>query len=438
MGCYWRAVVVLLLATCAVYGQFVRKRSRNFVQTRHDEELRKVILAGNSFGLNLMKYLISNNDNTILAPVSLSIALSMLYFASDGNTMKELFRVLNYEQFGLNQDMIKSPLRSISVAGRAAKNVGFSFELGNFLFTRKGLNVSQTYRNIINDAFSSSVENVDFSRPHEAASQINQLITKATHGQIPNPVGSFSPDTQMVLMNAVYLKGFWKQPFSVRSSFDSTFADDGVNEVPVKMMYMRHIFPVKSLPEIEADAIQLAYEGDISVMLILLPKHPRGVDRMLQRLNVLKLIDDLDNYQNESLDLHIPRFEAQGSYRFKQHLYDLGVHDLFTPGAANLPEIDPMGQIVLDDVIHKAKIQVDERGTEAVALTTAPIINYSRHPSFNVRHPFVFFVVHKPTGAIFFAGKILRMNNGQAPGPRGPLPSALGSNSRYLGVGRRS
>lgn len=47
-------------------------------------------------------------------------------------------------------------------------------------------------------------------------------------------------------------------------------------------------------------------------------------------------------------------------------------------GAANLPEVDPEGGVVLSDVIHEAKIQVDERGTEAVALTTAPIINYSR------------------------------------------------------------
>ncbi|OQR67641.1 leukocyte elastase inhibitor C-like [Tropilaelaps mercedesae] len=404
-------------------------------QRQRFQEAQKVISAGNKFGLDLMQYLISENDNTIMAPVSLSIALAMLYFASDGNTMRQLSRALHYDEFGLNPNTIKSPLRSVSAAGKATDNTGFTFELGNFLFIQKGLNVSEKYKNTISDVFASSVESVDFSQPDKAIRQINDRITKATRGQIASPFESFSPSTRLILTNAVYFKGFWKQPFSVRSSFESTFANDGVNEVPVRMMYMRSNFLIKSLSEVDADAIQLPYDGDMTLMLVLLPRDPQSINRMLESLNVVKLVQDLPTYSNVSLDLHIPRFTVRGSYRFKQHLLDFGVRDLFTPGAANLPEID--ANVILEDVIHEAKIQVDERGTEAVAVTTAPIINYSRYPSFTVRHPFVFFVVHKPTAAIFFAGKILRMNDGEAQGP--PTGSlTTGSNQRHFGGGRRS
>ncbi|XP_003748025.1 leukocyte elastase inhibitor [Galendromus occidentalis] len=375
------------------------------------QEARKVIMAGNKFGLNLMRFLISENDNTIMAPVSLSIALGMLYFAAAGNTKAELSRALHYDDFGEDPNNLLTPIRFLNEAAKASKAQGVTVELGNLIFAQKNLNISKDYRALIEETFGGFVEDIDFSQTVQAVTQMNKIITSLTKGQIDNPIESVSPTTRVVLTNAVFFKGFWKKPFSVRSSFDSTFFNDGVSEVPVKMMYMRDSFLVKSLPELDADAIQLPYESDITIMLVLLPRNPNGVNRMLQNLNIAKVIEDLPTYANESVDLHIPRFSVRGSYHLKKQLYDLGIKDLFVRGKADLPQLDTEGQLVVDDVLHEAKIRVDERGTEAVAISTAAIINYSRYPSFNVRHPFVFFVIHKETGSIFFAGKILRMNS---------------------------
>nr|ABI52767.1 serpin [Argas monolakensis] len=233
---------------------------------------------------------------------------------------------------------------------------------------------------------------------------IDAWAKDASKGLISRAIeGPLDPDTQLILMNAVYFKGFWKKPFSVRSTFKGTFLNHGTEPHLTDIMYMRAEFPVKSLPAIDAQAILLPYQGDDAAMMVVLPGTPTGVDALLQALSVTDLLRSLNTFENISVDLFLPKLEMEGSYMLKQGLRSLGVRRIFEKGHAELSGIGPL--LALSDVAHRAKVKVDERGTEAVALTTLPFVTYSSYPTFSAVHPFLFFIVHRSTGTVLFAGK---------------------------------
>lgn len=368
--------------------------------------------AANIFGVNLMKTLIKQNENTVIAPLSLSTVLGMVYFSAAGNTKSQLARTLNYDKFGLNASQLLAGFKILSQSANSSSNQGMRLELANYIFAQKGLKITDRFRKIVHDNFRAGEEEVDFAgQPIPTRSRINNIVSEATKGLIRNAIDDIDPETKLMLVNAVYFKGLWKEPFDMKQSFDSTFANDGVNDVPVRMMYTHGYSLTKALPEIDAEAVQIPYEGEDAIMLIVLPNEKTGVNNVLERISLEKIIRDLPSYKNTRLTLMIPRFELKVEYKLKEQLTELGLTDMFIRGKADLPEIDHNRDLAVKEVIHQTKIKVDERGTEAAGVGTVLSATRIAGESFVVSHPFLFFVIHKPSGSVVFSGKVVRMEN---------------------------
>ena len=72
---------------------------------------------------------------------------------------------------------------------------------------------------------------------------------------------------------------------------------------------------------------------------------------------------------------------------------------------------DPINQLSIGFVIHKAFVEVNEKGTEAAAATGLGMLGMSVSemadfvPEFRADHPFLFLIRHRETGSLLFLGR---------------------------------
>lgn len=328
--------------------------------------------------------------------------MAILYPGANAATRAELSDSLGYERHRLTH-VTKGfgSLRNETVRGEGYRLVDVSA-----LFQHKDYKVEEEYARAVRDDLGAQVIPVDFEDVERTRVVINDLVRDGSRGLIwPALSRPLSPDTRLMLINTVYFKGFWEKPFSVAATFMGTFMNHGTDPQPARIMYMRAPFFTKSLPAVDANAIIIPYEGNGAAMLVVLPKTPTGVHALLDTLSVTDLVNSLDTFQNVTLDLFVPKMELESSYMLKEELRSFGVSRVFQRG--ELSGIGPMLQ--LSDVLHRAKVRVDERGTEATAFTGLPIITYSAFPTFSLSHPFLFFIIHRSSGAVLFAGKVVQL-----------------------------
>jgi serpin B len=107
--------------------------------------------------------------------------------------------------------------------------------------------------------------------------------------------------------------------------------------------------------------------------------------------------------------VYLPKFEFKFDDSLVDELSALGMTDAFIDGKANLSGISDDARLIVSEVMHKTYIKVDERGTEAAAVTgiTVGVTTAGPDPSFRVDHPFVFAIREKDTQAILFIGKVM-------------------------------
>ena len=90
------------------------------------------------------------------------------------------------------------------------------------------------------------------------------------------------------------------------------------------------------------------------------------------------------------------------SVQVKQHLADMGAQALFQEALS-------VDQLVVTDVVHEAKIIVDQDGTEAAA-ATAIVVGESAGPKINaevkVNRPTLFFIMDTKTHQMMFMGRL--------------------------------
>ncbi|XP_064479490.1 intracellular coagulation inhibitor 1-like [Ornithodoros turicata] len=365
------------------------------------DEASRAARSSNDLGMALLRTL-PKDENAVLSPLSIATSMAMLYPGANAATRAELSSSLGYERHGL----VHVARGFGSLRNQTAQGKGYRLVEGSALFQHSEYKIDKEYARAIRDDIGAQIVTTDFEDIERTRQTINELVRETSQGLIwPALNEPLHPDTRLVLINAVYFKGFWEKPFSVSSTFMGTFMNHGTDPQPVRIMYMRESFFIKPLPAIDANAILLPYEGNGAAMLVVLPKLPTGVDALLNTLSVTDLVSSLHTFTNVSLDLFLPKMELEASYKLKDELSSVGVSRVFRKG-----ELTGIGSTLqLSDVLHRAKVNVDERGTEAVALTALPVISYSAYPNFYVSHPFLFFIIHRSSGTVLFAGKVVQL-----------------------------
>ena len=220
------------------------------------------------------------------------------------------------------------------------------------------------------------------------------------------PKGTITSDTRLVLANAVFFHGDWASPFKAPSPNGTFHAPAG--DVSVPMMAPADEINGTWWSGPGWNAAALRYKGDTTSMVLVVPD-AGSFDAFEQGLTADGLAALLAPTQTGSAAVTLPRFEFGTATSLNDTLAELGMTDAFSP-AADFSGIDGATDLSVQAVVHKAVIAVDEKGTTAAAATGISIGTTSVaiiDKVLVVDRPFLFFIVHAPTGAILFQGRVV-------------------------------
>lgn len=419
-------VVVLLIGVAtATVGLFVFPYSPDAPPAVNDSGatqsgVQEVVDANNEFAFDIYSKLDEGEDgNVFYSPYSISSAIAMTYEGAKGQTAEEIKSVFHFPGVEILRPNFGAIYNEINKADK-----GYELKTGNALWVQQDYPFLEDYKERIEKHYGGKAANLDFVGETELSREtINSFIEDQTNNKIKDLLskGVVSPDTRMVLTNAIYFKGTWEWEFDKGDTRDGNFIIGKDDFFEVQMMHMdpdKARFNYSDLEKMQI--LELPYRGGDVSMLIILPK--QGYDYDLEtgeRIESYYTLEDielssgkLEEYKSQmretKLDsISLPKFEFDSKYSMGKTLSALGMPTAFT-SSADFSGMDGTGNLAINDVIHQAYVKVDEKGTEAAAATGIFMDVTSAMPRnfFRADHPFVFLIQERKTGNILFMGRV--------------------------------
>jgi serpin B len=362
----------------------------------------KFIDANSQFAANLFKE-INEDDldkNVFFSPFSLSMALSMVYQGADATTKEAMGRVLNYSEL-TTEEINQSYREHLNYFKRLYPEV--ELNVANSIWTREGFEVNQSFLDTNKEVFDSQNSYLDFSKT-DACDVMNEWISDATKGKIEKMINPpIDPDMIMYLINAIYFNGSWMDQFDVTQTRDSAFTNIKGESKIVPMMSKNDNYKYAETSEYRA--VELPYGSGSVSMYCILPEAG----------NLNDFIAEFDNTKwkeikgklsmGSKIVLKLPRFKIDYQPKdLKDKLTALGMAEAFSKNADFSKIAD---KIWISDIGHKAVIDVNEKGTEAAAVTYIGMGTTSMPNSFIADKPFMFVIADNATGTVLFMGKVV-------------------------------
>lgn len=281
--------------------------------------------------------------------------------------------------------------------------------VANSLWARKGYRFEDDFLKINRTFYyRARVENLDFTNAR-AARTINSWVNKATEGRIPQIVGTIPGGVVLYLVNAVYFKGEWQQPFARgRTSKQPFYLLDGTRKMHPRM----HDF--RSCDYLEGDgfqAVSLSYGRGRMSMYVFLPDKAVGLDGFLEMLSSDTWDRWMEGFQRSRGNIGLPKFRLEYGASLNGVLESMGMGIAFDPKKADFSRMRRgSGRMWISEVRHKTFVAVDEEGTEAATATSVEVTT-GLEPMWNftfiVDRPFLFAIRDSLTGALLFLGVIV-------------------------------
>jgi serpin B len=367
------------------------------------------LAAGNlAFAVDMHQQLrATQTGNFIFSQTSISTALAMLYAGAATTTAADMASTLH---FTLPADRLHPAFNALDLTlttpVTGSDGTDFRLAVANSLWLQHGFPALPSYLDTLAVNYGAGMHVEDFEGNAEGArDHINRWVSDSTEAQIPElfPKGSITAVTRLVLANAVFFHGDWKTPFRHDGTANATFhALSGDVSVPT----MRGAHNAALWTGAGFSAAALDYVGDTTSMILVVPD-AGTFDAFEASLTADSLGAILAGAQpSGGADLIMPRFKFETGVSLKNALSALGMSEAFSDGA-DLSGIDGGRDLAVQDVVHKAIIAVDEKGTTAAAATGVIVGTTSLPPTLVVDRPFLFFIRHNPTGAILFQGRVV-------------------------------
>jgi len=369
--------------------------------------------AQNAFGLDIWRGLRKGHPgNLAISPASLATALTMTYGGARGDTASAMAAAMH---LGATPDAAMAAAGKL-VTSWNAPGQPYELAVANRLFGDQAYRFAPPYLAATRDQFGAALEPVDFrGAPDAAIDTINHWVSDRTKGLIPAilPPHGLDPLTRLVLVNAVYFHGKWKDPFDAARTGDATFhAPGGDHKVPT----MHRDYAAYG-EDHDVKVLALPYAGDRLSMLFVLPKDdsPGSLAPVEDDLSSAAIDRWAKLASDRRVDVSLPRFKIETPIMsLGEILAGLGMGVAFSDDA-DFSAMSTPGQVPLkiSVVYHRALVELDEQGTKAAAATAVGMAEITSigpppppPPSFKADHPFLFFLRDTKTGAILFAGRV--------------------------------
>ncbi|KFM58296.1 putative serpin-like protein, partial [Stegodyphus mimosarum] len=374
-----------------------------------EDHLKKLAIASNNLALNLHRKLSSgSSSNVFFSPFSISTAFGMLYCGARGETAQEIRSVLGYEKANLSNQFVHSSFyRLLTESIKSGDSDSYVLNAANAILADKSLQLIANYKREVQELYQASVQDVDFAKDGpKIVEEINDWVKAKTNGKIDSLVDELDASTVLVLLNAVYFKGTWKTEFDVKKTKPQKFYNNGL-ESEAKEVPMMHIvggFPYTVDDDVEV--LELPYKGENISMIILLPKSRDGLSALEQSLTLGRLENIRQQLDEMKVVVSLPKFKVEYSREMSGEFQSLGANKIFSP-IADFSGMTNDNNVYVSQILHKAVVEVNEKGSEAAAVTgIIENIMMIPTPIFSANHPFLFAIVDNRNDMILFLGRV--------------------------------
>jgi serine protease inhibitor len=341
------------------------------------------------------------SDNLFVSPLSLHMALGMLLNGADNETAKEIQKALEMQGVSMT-DLNKAYKTLITDLPVADSRV--TLGLANSIWYKTGFNVHPDFQSVLRDSFHAEITGLPFN--DAAADRINQWASDKTNGKIKKVIDQIRADHVMFLLNALYFKGDWKARFDPKETVDAPFTLEDGSVKTVKMMNIKSAFSLAG--DATYNAVRLPYGNGQFSMTILIPKGTTTIDAVLSGLDLekWKTITSMTNSNN--IKVGLPRFKLDYSAFLSGTLQQMGIQKAFS-NSAEFGKLSQDTKVKVDFVKQDAYLGIDEKGTEAAAVTSIGMMATNvgpEEPKFICDRPFGIIISENTSNTILFMGRI--------------------------------
>lgn len=295
-----------------------------------------------------------------------------------------------------------------------APHKNYELHVANALWAQQNQNFLPDYLLVVRDNYGAAFHRTDFRiAPEAARGDINRWVARQTNNKIENLIapGVLTRATRLVLTNAIYFKGDWRNPFEKSATKDEDFYLSTGHAVKTPMMHRTGGYEYFDGGSFQA--LELPYAGGDLTMLVLLPREASGLPALEQSFTAASTSKWIDNLKPAAkVILTLPRFSMLHQFELSAALSKMGMPQAFSD-AANFSGMTGSPGFNISAAIHKAYIGVNEQGTEAAAATstvmraTAMRRQMPQPPIvFRADHPFLFLIRDTRSGSILFMGRV--------------------------------
>jgi serpin B len=397
------AIGVLLLCGCGPQREAKTPVGKaNIRETKPPHAVdRRIATAHNEFAFDLLHQLNANDgddSNLVVSPLSVSVALSMVYNGASGATQKAMAKTLGFGN------------RSLDEINRANASLLFNLQstdpkietrIANSLWAREGITFEKQFLERCRKYYNAQTTALDLSTS-ATMDAINSWVAEQTQGKIARMADSpYDPQTRLVLLDAVYFKGKWQDKFEKSKTRDGDFhlQSGGTRRVPM----MNRDGEYSYRQDKTFSAVALPYGAGNMSLVVLLPNRDASLTAVLEELNARSWSTLIAGMEPQQGHVALPRFKLEYGRSLNDVLSALGMDGAFS-GSSDFGAMTKQVSLFLSQVRHKAVIEVNEEGTEAAAVTEGLVAGAVPAAPFQfiVDHPFFAALRDNRSGSVLF------------------------------------
>lgn len=364
----------------------------------------KFIRSQMDFSLKLFQQC-AEKDNTLISPLSVSLALAMTANGADGDTLEDMEKALG----GLSIDDLNRYLSYYVNQLPGSENTQLSiansiwFKNNAEQFTPKQTFLETAYRYYGADAYAAPFDRTTLE-------DINNWVSQRTDGMIDRLLDQIDPFSVMYLINTVLFDGQWATPYEDYQVREETFTSAAGKKQTISMMHSTECW---YLEDDNAVGFMKDYENCDYRFVALLPSEDMTVEEYIDTLTADSLLELLRSAEEHTVFAGLPKFEYEASYDLNKALSKLGMGSAFKRNAdfSQMGTTDT-GDLFIGNVIHKSKITVNQKSTKAAAATavvvygTGAVAPPEDPITVTLDRPFVYLIIDTQTNLPLFMGTV--------------------------------
>ncbi len=345
------------------------------------------------------------DSSTVLSPISVTYVLGMLNAGAAGTTRDEITATLG---FGSDPKAVNEYCKKM-IEGAPNVDPAATVKIANCINVNSamGLSLLKQYVKDIENYYNAQIEALDFTKS-SSLEKINKWCSKNTNGMIPSILDELNPDAAMCLLNAIYFKADWTEKFDKNDTRNSSFTLPDGSVVTRELMHRMAI--AQGCESELCSMLRIPFGSGGYSMYVMLPAEGKTTSDLIRDMSQQELTDHLNaiDMTPHEVDILMPRFEIVSDIDLIKVLEPMGIKSAFSY-SANFSNMSEMS-LYVSMMKQKAKIEVDEDGAKASAVTVAEMEPTSPGPQlyekaeFHATRPFLYFILEESTRSIFFIG----------------------------------